>query len=79
MSYKRKYPLVFEFLTLGKATKMANHISKSPALSQYFSTFGPKTILLEFDSNEDKELFKSRLMKNAMVKRLVRTNQMIIT
>ena len=73
-----KIPLIFEFTVLGKATKMVGWIKCSPPLMKYYSTYGPKTIVFEFDSQEEKDRFKSAIERHVHVRRLIRTHQMKI-
>lgn len=65
----RVYPLIFEFLLLGKATKLANAIKRDPRLEPLLDTYGPKCVVLKFKTDESKEHTKKELIKIPYIQR----------
>lgn len=79
MSYTRTYPLILEFMLLGKAKKMHNYIKQSPALLPYLDTVGPKVIVLKFNDEGDRNKFAAKLARSPYVQKQLRTKMMTIS
>ena len=73
---ERTYPLVFEFLILGKATKFANLLRTIDVLKDKLATTGGKYVILKFSTNEEKEEYKIHLLQNEFIKQNIKNKHL---
>lgn len=73
-----KYPVVFKFLLLGKATKFAKFAQQDEYLKNHYSTHGQKYVVFEFDDIKEQEKYIKFMTNHPSIKRMMKMNLITI-
>ena len=68
-TYTVTYPLVVEYILLGKATKLGKSLEKDTLLSKYLDCYGPKYVVMKFPYQEVKDYYKKTLLNIPEIKK----------